>query len=1453
MGCGSANSVQTANTEQISGKTKPINQTLKISDDDGKDSEIYTLIGSLTDGLGSADENAYMDAIQKLNASLQGDNIKCDNPMKHLTDLLTVLTSNDVIGLEAYKKREIASICTRMMHRVYFKNKESGIKVATSQQQAWIDSVTAVRNLINNKKIEQNGLEFELDCIEAGLKVLSMGQTDMSGQIVDYAKQMMSAAQAAKGGSWDDMKALAITLVKQLVTFSGNKLNELWYLKVMTIQYTKAQLIEVIFQLLHENLKGDWHVLFACLDSIEDYLMKEVDSVDPTESFKHLDTLYLISYGTHAWRVREKVATVLITLTTSKNEATSKGAAKILGQMNFKEKNPLVLKTLRNEVYVKKVREKLVQNWSSEQAEAEVSEQQKLLDSIEAKMQKSNDQTELQSLKHQYEEEKKKQVENLDNLKQMADNFNLKLNVIQEADKKLQQQTEIIQNMNAQASRIQKAVQGQNAPEMVQMMKKYIQKQIEGWKAEIENYIPQLGLVANQKVVVQNEVKEFVTSDKKVMLIHGGAGSGKTTIAKQLVKDFMESDFIPLYIYLPSLMNWEHKVVESTLKQIKMDLKDNEVNALKDSKQKILFIMDGYDELQTYANLYISNKIQQWDQCKVLFMSRSAHLTVKPAYQKFFVPTSKQSMLVEVQLQNFDDAQILQYIDLYIRNGKSQKWSDTQQYIQNIKTIPGVRQLIETPQILAMIVQLLPGLVQKRENISKSEKQQELIAVDLYEEFANQWFETQSAKEENNTNSQNIQNIRDEYQVMSVSIANKMIQEKVTIVDCADAEQKEKWTEYFASTDPFTNTVILGVPINMQNQQYSFIYKSLQYYFASVGALQQAELISAADADNNGLDSAFNKFFIKNHEVLQFIGEHMIKQTGTDKLLIQIIQMSKNKPELAIAASNAITILNEADFNFTGLDLSDTNIPDANLGAALMDSVNFSRADLTNANFQQAWLAGSKFDGAKMEGVDFGAKIQIKVGSLVDCVVFDKRSQLIASGDGKKHVKIWNKNGKLIKTLKGHEEQVTSLAFCLNQNYIVSGSDDKTIIMWDISQEKIVKTFQGHTSAINCVAVSPDGKSMVSGSCDTTAKVWDLETGKEKYILKGHINDVYTVSYNVQGTVIATGSSDKTIKLWDAQSGELLQSLEGHRGAVYSLIFDNNNPDSLISGSQDYCICVWNYRTAQLIKTLSGHKDTVTGLALNSTSDILISSSADESVGMWNIHTSEMIKSFVGHSSTVRSLTFMDDDTFVSGGWDRTIRVWNAVFEESIKSLSGHLDRVSSVCFSPDFKYVGSSSYDNTSIIWDASSGELISTFTGHSGAVTYVNFSSDSKRLISCGYDGCVKVSLAGVEEQSYQYTEPLKICGFGKDIHALDQNGDAIQWMKGRKEAIKLTKFEVPDQIHVNKNNQKIEYFDKCVVLKGKDGKIIWISGEYPLNLKGCSIQEVQSLSEENRILFE
>ncbi|KAG6862821.1 hypothetical protein C0993_001362, partial [Termitomyces sp. T159_Od127] len=115
----------------------------------------------------------------------------------------------------------------------------------------------------------------------------------------------------------------------------------------------------------------------------------------------------------------------------------------------------------------------------------------------------------------------------------------------------------------------------------------------------------------------------------------------------------------------------------------------------------------------------------------------------------------------------------------------------------------------------------------------------------------------------------------------------------------------------------------------------------------------------------------------------------------------------------------------------------------------------------------------------------------------------------------------------------GTNHVVTSVAFSPDGNYIVSGSWDKSVRVWNSATGVELQQLNGHTNIVTSVAFSPDGNYIVSGSFDNSVCVWNSATGVKLQQLNGQINNVVSIqSPNIQEASSPSakeGSSDQTL------------------------------------------------------------------------------------------------------------------------------------------------------------------------------------------------------------------------------------------------------------------------------------------------------------------------------------
>ncbi len=185
---------------------------------------------------------------------------------------------------------------------------------------------------------------------------------------------------------------------------------------------------------------------------------------------------------------------------------------------------------------------------------------------------------------------------------------------------------------------------------------------------------------------------------------------------------------------------------------------------------------------------------------------------------------------------------------------------------------------------------------------------------------------------------------------------------------------------------------------------------------------------------------------------------------------------------------------------------------------------------------------------------------------------FSPDEQTLAAGcsDGKIQL---SRNQKLSITLNGHSGPVRSLVFS-SDGKLASGSEDKTVRVWDGTTGQQLWASDAHKDGILAVTFSSDGKKLASASKDKTVKLWDVITAQQLVELVGHKFEVSTVAFSPDGKTVATGGEDKTIKLWDPNTGQERTTFARHDSRVTAVTF---SPDgrTLATGSWDRTVKLW--------------------------------------------------------------------------------------------------------------------------------------------------------------------------------------------------------------------------------------------------------------------------------------
>ncbi|MEM1251375.1 MAG: hypothetical protein AAGI69_02995 [Cyanobacteria bacterium P01_H01_bin.21] len=343
--------------------------------------------------------------------------------------------------------------------------------------------------------------------------------------------------------------------------------------------------------------------------------------------------------------------------------------------------------------------------------------------------------------------------------------------------------------------------------------------------------------------------------------------------------------------------------------------------------------------------------------------------------------------------------------------------------------------------------------------------------------------------------------------------------------------------------------------------------------------------------------------------------------------------------------------------------------------------------------------------------------------------------QYLVSGSDDGTLRLWNTHGKLLQIFAGHQGSVLDVAFSHNSRLLGSAGDDFTIRVWDVSGD-CLHILTGHTGSINSLAFSPTHKLIASASNDHTIKLWTHD-GQWLKTLEGHLDWVRSVAFSADGQHLVSAGEDGTVCLWNTE-GELVRAISSHAGWVLKAVF---SPDGqyIVSGGDDHLIKLWNLE-GELVQYFDGHQNWVRDLCFSPDGQYLMSASDDQNIHVWNLQ-GKLVDTFKGHRSSVLSLDVNPQgNQLVSTSDDNTLRLWQ-LESRNVPRLEGHQGIIWDVCWQPGGNQLVSAGADKTLRLWNAKTNQITRHIRGHTSSIYSVDWGPDGQTIASASADHTVKL----------------------------------------------------------------------------------------------------------------
>nr|XP_004226862.1 pleiotropic regulator 1 [Ciona intestinalis] len=251
----------------------------------------------------------------------------------------------------------------------------------------------------------------------------------------------------------------------------------------------------------------------------------------------------------------------------------------------------------------------------------------------------------------------------------------------------------------------------------------------------------------------------------------------------------------------------------------------------------------------------------------------------------------------------------------------------------------------------------------------------------------------------------------------------------------------------------------------------------------------------------------------------------------------------------------------------------------------------------------------------------------------------------------------WHAPWKLYRVISGHLGWVRSVAFEPGNEWFVTGSNDRTIKIWDLASGKLKLSLTGHISSVRGLAVSARNPYLFSCGEDKMVKCWDLEQNKVIRHYHGHLSACYALDLHPTIDVLVTCGRDSSARVWDMRTKANIMTLSGHTNTVADVKCQAALPE-VITASHDCTVRLWDLAAGKTRSCLTNHKKSIRSIAMHPT-QYTFASGAPDNIKQWKFPDGDFIQNMSGHNAIVNCLALSSDGVLVSGADNGTVHLWD--------------------------------------------------------------------------------------------------------------------------------------------------------------------------------------------------
>ncbi|KAJ3102716.1 Eukaryotic translation initiation factor 3 subunit I [Phlyctochytrium planicorne] len=301
--------------------------------------------------------------------------------------------------------------------------------------------------------------------------------------------------------------------------------------------------------------------------------------------------------------------------------------------------------------------------------------------------------------------------------------------------------------------------------------------------------------------------------------------------------------------------------------------------------------------------------------------------------------------------------------------------------------------------------------------------------------------------------------------------------------------------------------------------------------------------------------------------------------------------------------------------------------------------------------------------------------------------------------------------------LHGHERSLTRIKYNHDGDLLFSSSKDAKPSVWFSLTGERLGTYNGHNGTVWDFDITYNSRYLLTGSADNTMKLWEVETGRNVYTWKTK-SAVRAVHYAL-GDEMALFVTDKTMGQQctihiiaiepdpEDQTDEIMRSIPINGPKATVAAWGNLNK-TIYTGHEDGSIAIWDPETGERLDASKPHTGAITDLQFSKDKSHFITSSKDNSAQIHDSQTLKVLKRYQTERPVNSAcLSPIRPHIILGGGQDAMnvttttakgnkfeARFYHLVFEDEIGRVKGHFGPINTLAFHPNGRSFASGGED---------------------------------------------------------------------------------------------------------------------------------------------------------------